>query len=246
MYAVAQEPSAQPCLPPPALQAAPPASASTWRSKADKGPAENVTPLIATAAVHDEDLDGPEAELCRNSAGWQWRRAEGDATLAMLSDTRMAGCLFLASFPSDASRESLHPTAPMAPSAAQPSCAISGRAVTVYRDCTRDPEWSVVRLEIWGLPGRVRRPLCLLAERTGGDAMVLTAPVLWNEGEAPMQEVADLAAGCDKTAKLRFGCSSLLAEKAAQARVAEVMPALAGAAVVNEGHMLLQWQAKTG
>ena len=107
-----------------------------------------------------------------------------------------------------------------------------GSEVTSYRECTRDMEWSIVKLHFIGLPA-------VIAERTGGDAMRLKAPVQWQGDEA---EVAlDLARGCCQGIELEFECHSLLADAAADEELGRIMPGAVGmGAMVNIGPMIVR------
>lgn len=113
-----------------------------------------------------------------------------------------------------------------------------GREVTSYRECTRDMEWSVVKLHLLGLPGMARE-VVVVAERTGGDAMRLKAPVEWQGAEAEV--AAELGQGCDEGVEFEFECHSLLADAAADKELEKVMPDAVGmGAMVNIGPMIVR------
>jgi hypothetical protein len=113
---------------------------------------------------------------------------------------------------------------------------LHGTMQTSYRECTREPEWSLLRLTLT-LDVARGIEVNVLAESTGGDAMVLCAPVNWQGDEALL--AADLLQGCDATAVLRFDCHELLCDAAAQEVVKYAIPALVGESnvVVNIGPM---------
>ena len=130
-----------------------------------------------------------------------------------------------------------------------------GKEITSYRDCTRDVEWSVVTLHFLGLSNSssssssnanvvVPHEVVVVAERTGGDAMSLCAPVEW-QGDEAMEFAGDGGGAVE----LHFECHSLLTGAAAEEEVRRVIPSavcLIDEAVVNVGPMSLKWSAGGG
>jgi hypothetical protein len=138
---------------------------------------------------------------------------------------------------------------------------LHGKEITSYRECTRDPEWSVVKLHLLNLPYRdLPRELVIIAERTGGDAMKLRSPVEWqgDEVEAFAQELLQgqqvesddddgFGDGNSLIEKLEmeFDCHSLLTDAAADEELAKCMPGAVGMdAMINIGPMKLTWKKK--
>ena len=136
---------------------------------------------------------------------------------------------------------------------------ITGRS---NRECTRDPEWSIAKLHLLNLPSReLPRELVIVAERTGGDAMKLKAPVEWqgDEVEAFAEEElkrGKLESGDDgfgdmrhrfdlEGLELEFECHRLLTDAAADEELSKVMPGAVGMdAMINIGPMNLIWKKK--
>jgi len=171
--------------------------------------------------IIDENLGIPEVQGL--SSATSSSSVEGIAIIAVIGN-RLVGSLYVES-----------------PDGKQGAYGISGKIVTAYRDCYRDLDWSVVRLEIWGLPGTAS-PVVTLVERTGGDAMRLRAPVLWNSGEELNSEIRELMVGYEQGSCLWFDCNNILSGEAAREVTKMLPPALIDLTeLVNEGHMKLEW-----
>ncbi|KAL4517238.1 hypothetical protein Ndes2437B_g06842 [Nannochloris sp. 'desiccata'] len=141
---------------------------------------------------------------------------------------------------------------------------LHGKEITSYRECTRDPEWSIVKLHLLRLPNReLPREIVLLAERTGGDAMTLRSPVEWQGDEVEAFAEQELKKGeggdidndgfvdmgtsfdCVEGLELEFECHRLLIGAAADAELSKVMPGAVGIdAMINIGPMKLTWKKK--
>jgi hypothetical protein len=141
---------------------------------------------------------------------------------------------------------------------------LHGREVTSYRECTRDPEWSVVKLNLLNLPHtELPREVVIIAERTGGDAMKLKSPVEWQgdevaafaeelrKGQRLEIENDDYGFGGGnniddlESLELEFECHSLLTDAAVDGELAKVMPGAVGMdAIINIGPMRLTWKKK--
>jgi hypothetical protein len=136
----------------------------------------------------------------------------------------------------------------------QPSVSypLHGKELTSYRECTRDPEWSIIKLHLLNLPHRnLPRELVIVAERTGGDAMKLRSPVEWqgDEVEAFAEELkkkSDDGFGVETSQnglELEFECHNLLNDASADEQLAKVMPGAVGmGAMINTGPMKLTWR----
>jgi len=142
---------------------------------------------------------------------------------------------------------------------------LHGKEITSYRDCTRDPEWSIAKIHLLNLPSReLPRDLIIVAERTGGDAMRLRSPIEWQGDEVEAFAKEELKRGklesgedddgfgdmgsrydCVEGLELEFECHTLLTDAAADAELAKVMPGAVGMdAMVNIGPMKLIWKKK--
>lgn len=210
----ATEPGPPRPAPPPAPRPAPP----PWRSAVRRSSPDAVqaAPDAATSppAVSHPPAPPPAPPPRRRSL-------TGTATLVALSESRLAG-----TFTPDSSGV-IYP--------------LHGRQITGYRECTRDDAWAVVTLRLLRLPGpELPAETVVVAERAGGDAMRLSAPVEW-QGE---EEAAVAAAAGAPTpgVGLAFQCERLLADAAADEVLAGMMPRAVGlGALVNVGRMEVTW-----
>ncbi len=81
---------------------------------------------------------------------------------------------------------------------------ITGRQLTSGRDCLRDNDWQVYKLSIFG---HGKRPVRLLASKTGGDAAKLIAPMEMHGSEE--DDFREHLADCSAAARLEFCCSTI-------------------------------------
>jgi len=90
---------------------------------------------------------------------------------------------------------------------------IMGREVVSFRECTRDPDWAVVRLTLINF--RTGEEMTFLVEKSGGDAMSLVAPVSWQGLEEEEEMQGELSKGCIRRVEGWFSCEHLLTGDAA-------------------------------
>lgn len=86
----------------------------------------------------------------------------------------------------------------------EPVLEITGKQLSSGRDCLRDDDWQVYKLSIVEAG---KKPVKLLASKTGGDAAKILAPMEMHgsEEEDYQQHLAD----CSSTARLDFCCSTI-------------------------------------
>ena len=81
---------------------------------------------------------------------------------------------------------------------------VSGRQLRATRDCLRDSEWQIYKLNITEAG---RRTVRLLSSKTGGDAAQLSAPLEMHGSEE--EDLQQHLVGCSNKASLTFCCSLL-------------------------------------
>lgn len=133
---------------------------------------------------------------------------------------------------------------------------VHGKGITSYRECTRDAEWSTVKLHIYGIPLSIPQhdrndtssEMSVITERTGGDAMRLHGPVEWHGSETEM--VSDLMNECTPNVVFDFECHTLLTGKDAALRLMDGMSLLGNSmcidddVILNVGECTIQWTAE--
>jgi hypothetical protein len=90
---------------------------------------------------------------------------------------------------------------------------IMGREVVSFRECTRDPDWAVIRLTLINF--KTGDEMTFLVEKSGGDAMSLVAPVSWQGLEEEEEMQRELNRGCVGGVEVWFSCEQLLTGSAA-------------------------------
>ena len=230
------------------LLPSPPATddATSWRTK--KQEERDVTqeqlepdPSLLESVVIDEKED---ASTTKTKGDVVWH-LQGTAHIVLLNDSHLLGSF-------DACLSNNKHTRMNIP--------FHGRQITAYRECTRDAEWQVVELA-WALPHfdvatrqksnsdsnrqqDVSVPAVTVAERSGGDAMRLRAPVQWVGDERIEVEVDEEESTKSQymytIEELTFDCETLLTDAAADVVIGKEMgmAAVQGmGAVVNVGNM---------
>lgn len=110
-----------------------------------------------------------------------------------------------------------------------------GREVLSFRECTRDADWSVLRLTLIDFDNNGRE-VSFLAEKTGSDAMSLSSPVKWEGTEEENEK--SLGSGCEAGMMLAFKCETIFSSEAADRILSLLMPKLSEQGlIVNQGHM---------
>ncbi|KAI3424999.1 hypothetical protein D9Q98_008380 [Chlorella vulgaris] len=130
------------------------------------------------------------------------------------------------------------------------SFGLMGEVLVAGRECTRDPDWGVLRMTLVSFAATSTSSsgsssggeVTFLAERSEGDAMHLAAPVPWQGIE--LEDLPALDAGCTCTTAsgltLDFRCGQLLTGPAGESMLRRLQPSLAGqGAVLNVGDMRL-------
>ncbi|KAK9812742.1 hypothetical protein WJX72_002899 [[Myrmecia] bisecta] len=113
---------------------------------------------------------------------------------------------------------------------------VLGMEVWSERECMRDAEWKLLQISVINFDSQ--EEVRLLAERTGGDAAKLHAPVEPHGVEEELLQ--ECSEGCDAAACLDFTCDTIMADKAAEAHLHRFNRSLCRQdAVVNQGHMML-------
>jgi hypothetical protein len=120
---------------------------------------------------------------------------------------------------------------------------IYGKVIRSFRECTRDEDWSLVKLDVLVKLPRFSRNFQIFAEKTGADAIQLKAPIIWQGFEFD-DFINDLPSECslDLQTAIHFECQRLLTDAAADESISKLFPWLAGlGAIVNVGSMVLEW-----
>lgn len=154
-------------------------------------------------------------------------RIEGNATVALVGQNWIVG--MLCQCDANGGEERKFP--------------IYGKVIRSFRECTRDEDWSLVKLDVLVKLPRFSKNFQIFAEKTGADAIHLKAPIIWQGFEFD-DFISDLPSesSLDLQTAIHFECQTLLTEAAADESISKHFPWLAGlGAKVNMGSMVLEW-----
>lgn len=159
----------------------------------------------------------------------QGGRIEGTATLALVGQNWIVGSLCECVDGKDR------------------SFPIYGKVIKSFRECTRDEDWSLVRLDIMVKMPCIQKNFRTFAEKSGADAISLKAPIDWHGDEFDefMNKMNEESIfDRHTTIHFSFECERLLTDAAADGEVSKHFPWLAGfGAILNQGSALLEWKS---